>query len=298
MSSGISSTVCAAQAVAGADPHPFEAREHVELGQRQPLDPRGANREPQRRKVQPAAAARPARDRAELVAALAQQVAGRVGAARSGTDRPPPASRSPSRFPDTVSICVGPMPRPAHAPPAVADDDVTNGYVPWSMSRSTPCAPSNITFSPRTIASCTKLGRVADVGTQLVRRARGSARRSRSRRARRRPAPSAAAASALDLARELPAEPLGVQQIADPHAGARGLALVGRADPLARGADGVLGAFVAQPIDLAVVRQRQVRARGDDQILLARAGSPAPGRPAPPPPAPSDRRPSLRRARR
>jgi hypothetical protein len=60
---------------------------------------------------------------------LAQQIAGRVAAARSGTDRPRPASRSPFAIPSTVSIAVGPMPSPAHAPPAVADD-VTYGIRP------------------------------------------------------------------------------------------------------------------------------------------------------------------------
>src|SRR5512133_878553 len=36
--------------------------------------------------------------------------------------------------PTTRSIRVGPTPDPVHAPPAVALGDVTNGYVPWSMS--------------------------------------------------------------------------------------------------------------------------------------------------------------------
>ena len=57
------------------------------------------------------------------------------------------------------------------------------------------------------------------------------------------------------------AEPLGAQQIADAHAAARGLALVGRADALAGGADALPGALLAQAVDLAVVRQGQVRAR-------------------------------------
>ncbi len=33
-------------------------------------------------------------------------------------------------------------------PPAVVFDEVTYGYVPWSTSRSEPCAPSNIMFLP------------------------------------------------------------------------------------------------------------------------------------------------------
>ncbi len=50
---------------------------------------------------------------------------------------------------------VGGMPEPAHAPPAVGDDDVTNGYVPWSMSSSVPWAPSNRTRPLRSSASQT-----------------------------------------------------------------------------------------------------------------------------------------------
>ena len=41
---------------------------------------------------------------------------------------------------------------PVAAPPEVALDEVTNGYVPWSMSSIVPCAPSNITDSPAAIA--------------------------------------------------------------------------------------------------------------------------------------------------
>src|ERR1035441_3901335 len=48
----------------------------------------------------------------------------------------------------TVPIFVGPTPVPVAAPPAVAEDEVTNGYVPWSMSSIVPCAPSNITLPP------------------------------------------------------------------------------------------------------------------------------------------------------
>ena len=34
------------------------------------------------------------------------------------------------------------------APPAVVFDEVTNGYVPWSISSNAPCAPSNKILSP------------------------------------------------------------------------------------------------------------------------------------------------------
>ena len=35
------------------------------------------------------------------------------------------------------------MPVPVAAAPAIGFDEVTNGYVPWSRSRSVPCAPSS-----------------------------------------------------------------------------------------------------------------------------------------------------------
>ena len=51
-------------------------------------------------------------------------------------------------MPHTSSICLGPTPAPTQAAPATGLDDVTNGYVPWSMSSSVPCAPSKTTSSP------------------------------------------------------------------------------------------------------------------------------------------------------
>src|SRR5712671_4337763 len=41
-------------------------------------------------------------------------------------------------IPTTACTCFGETPRPVAAPPADALDDVTNGYVPWSTSRSVP----------------------------------------------------------------------------------------------------------------------------------------------------------------
>jgi hypothetical protein len=58
--------------------------------------------------------------------------------------------------PITPLIFVGATPDPVHNPPAVVLDEVTNGYVPWSMSRSVPCAPSKRTFAPRWISSFRK----------------------------------------------------------------------------------------------------------------------------------------------
>ena len=54
---------------------------------------------------------------------------------------------------------VGPTPVPVQAAPAVGLLEVTNGYVPWSMSSRVPCAPSNSTVRPSRIA----VSRMSDV---------------------------------------------------------------------------------------------------------------------------------------
>ena len=51
-------------------------------------------------------------------------------------------------MPHTSSIWVGPIPEPTQAAPATGFDEVTNGYVPWSMSSSVPWAPSSSTRLP------------------------------------------------------------------------------------------------------------------------------------------------------
>src|SRR5205814_10126302 len=58
--------------------------------------------------------------------------------------------------PMTRSVAVGATPVPMTAPPEVALDDVTNGYVPSSMSSIVPCAPSITTDSPPAIALLSK----------------------------------------------------------------------------------------------------------------------------------------------
>jgi hypothetical protein len=70
------------------------------------------------------------------------------------------------------------------------------------------------------------------------------------------------------VALEQRAEALRPQEIAHADADARGLALVGRADPAPGGAD-VARALLAQAIDLLVVGQRDVRSLGDHQVAIA-----------------------------
>src|SRR6266581_3813937 len=48
----------------------------------------------------------------------------------------------------TLSTRVGGMPLPVHAPPAVALDEVTKGYVPWSTSSCVACPASSTTVRP------------------------------------------------------------------------------------------------------------------------------------------------------
>ena len=66
----------------------------------------------------------------------------------------------------TRSMRVGPMPIPPAAFAATVDDDVTNGYVPWSRSRSVACAPSNSTSLPSRSARSTS----SDVSPTYARR--------------------------------------------------------------------------------------------------------------------------------
>jgi hypothetical protein len=66
---------------------------------------------------------------------------------------PPPtlvvyAFTTPMAFP----IIFGGMPRPVHTPPMEVEDDVTNGYVPKSMSSRSAFAPSTSTRFPEEIA--------------------------------------------------------------------------------------------------------------------------------------------------
>ena len=48
--------------------------------------------------------------------------------------------------PITLDTKVGPTPVPTVTLPATGLLEVTKGYVPWSISNMTPCAPSNKTF--------------------------------------------------------------------------------------------------------------------------------------------------------
>ena len=123
------------QLVADADRQLGEGREHVELRQRQRRDPVHANGEAERDEVEPAAPPLPAGDRAELAAELAHALL--VAPSISLGNGPSPTRVTYAlATPTTSSIRFGPIPKLTAAPAAIGLDEVTNGYVPWSRSRS------------------------------------------------------------------------------------------------------------------------------------------------------------------
>src|SRR5205085_11224991 len=65
-----------------------------------------------------------------------------------GNGPPPTRVVYALEIPRTCLIFVGGTPTPVAAPPEVALEEVTNGYVPWSMSNIVPCAPSKSTDFP------------------------------------------------------------------------------------------------------------------------------------------------------
>src|SRR5205085_8323210 len=69
-----------------------------------------------------------------------------------GNGPPPTLVVYAFEIPSTCLIFVGGTPTPVAAPPDVALEDVTYGYVPWSMSNMVPCAPSNNTDFPASSA--------------------------------------------------------------------------------------------------------------------------------------------------
>ena len=56
-------------------------------------------------------------------------------------------------MPQISSMSFGPTPVPVQALADTGFEEVTNGYVPWSMSSSVPWAPSKMTLPPASSAS-------------------------------------------------------------------------------------------------------------------------------------------------
>ena len=174
------------------------------------------------------------------------------------------------------SMCRGPTPAPAHAPPATGFDDVTNGYVPWSRSRNVACAPSNITCWPASRASWTRFtestmrrlepgGDLAEVQVADVvgRRRQAVVDLGQDR------------VLLLEHHLELLPEDLGVEEVLHPQADPGGLVGVGGADAALRGAQLVLAQVALEDdVELLVVRQDQVGVAGHDQVGRVDAARP------------------------
>ena len=126
--------------------------QHVELGNDQRVESVDHGGIAEQRRIKPSASTRTPRNRAEFLAFAAQQIA--RGVESLGRERSRAHTGDVSfRNSDHAVMRVGGTPVPVQAPPAVALDDVTNGYVPWSISSMVPCAPSNKMRLPWEIAS-------------------------------------------------------------------------------------------------------------------------------------------------
>ena len=169
----------------------------------------------------------------------------------------------------TVPMRVGPTPVPVTAPPAVEDELVTKGYVPWSMSSSAPCAPSNMTFWPCVEGVVEHVGGVGDEGRDLLGGADvvlvhllGVERLG---------AEEGVGDGVLLVAGvvDVRAQQRGVEQVDDAQAVAVDLVFVGRADAAAGGADGLAaGSGFGGELDHAVVGQDDLGAVGDEELAV------------------------------
>ena len=157
------------------------------------------------------------------------------------------------------------------APPAAQEEDVTNGYVPWSTSSMTPCAPSQRSFLPGGELGVQPRARVRDVARELL--AALDVRLERLLDRGRLDAVEVREDRVVvreDGPRELP-EPLGVDEVRDAEARPVRLRLVRRADA-ARGRPDVRAAerLLARAVEEGVRRQDDVRAVRDQEVLLDR----------------------------
>ena len=166
-------------------------------------------------------------------------------------------------MPHTSSIAFGPTPAPTHAAPATGFEEVTNGYVPWSMSSIVPCAPSKTTVPPALERLVAEQRRVGDVRLEPV--AVGDVLLGHRVKVERRVLRVRAQRVALGLERghDLLAQDRLVEQVLDADAEARRLVRVAGADAAPGGAD----AQLAQPGLAGAVEQHVV---GHDQVRVGR----------------------------
>ena len=116
--------------VAHADGKRGEGGEDVELREGQRRHAVQADGEAQPDQVEPAAAALPARDGADLAAELLERCSWSGPSISVGNGPAPTRVTYAFATPMTESMRVGPIPVPTAAPPATVGDEVTKGYVP------------------------------------------------------------------------------------------------------------------------------------------------------------------------
>ena len=230
----------------------------------------------ERDEVEPAAAALAAGDGAELAAELAHALL--VGPLDLGRERPRADARH-VRLRDADHgrrSASGRCRSRVRAPPASVGDEVTNGYVPWSMSSSVPCAPSSSTPLAVAQRAVDEQRRVGEVRAQPPRVAPRSARRApRARSARRRTRAAATCSSPRARPRSSGAGSSGRSRSwsADPEPVR--LVGVGRADSAPRRADLKLPEPpLARLVDRQVPRHDHVRVARRAARARSRARAP------------------------
>ena len=156
------------------------------------------------------------------------------------------------------------MPPPVVAPPATAFDEVTNGYEPWSRSRSVPWAPSSRTCSPRASADWTSHVVSSRCVARAARPSRPPARRAPRRRTASAPIePSSRFLSGSSRSRRV-RRTLAVEQVLHPQPDAPRPIAVRRPDPPPRRADlGAVEAGLVRPVQGHVVRHDHVGRAAD-----------------------------------
>ena len=163
----------------------------------------------------------------------------------------------------------GGTPEPVQAPPAVVFDEVTNGYVPWSMSRNVPCAPSNNNVRAVADLFVQEHDGVLDERLQIL---AGFIvfRKNLLERKRFRAERFEHGVVFLDARCKLHFELGGINQIIHAQTDARRLVAVSRADAALGRADLVFALEqFARAVQFAVIRKHNVRRLAQHKILRA-----------------------------
>ncbi len=259
----------AVEAIADAELDLVEAVEDVELGQSDALDAAGADRLPHQHGVEPAAAARPAGDDAELLALGAERLADLVellGRERPGADPRRVGLADAEHVADRVRAEARAGRRLRRH--RVRRGDVRIGAVVdveqralRALEQDAPAlAPLFVEQRPHRVHVGQHLGRHR--GELVVERARRDLVHAE---------PAAQRIVMRQQAVDLAVEHLQIGKIHQPDRAAADLVLIGRADAAAGGADRALaGRLLARDVELLVQRQDQRRVLGDAQVVVRR----------------------------